>query len=133
MRYVQDNAERVDTVEADGAIRTSVLHTAETAYVWNAGNARVYEGKWGDFNADAAAMLPTYEDILSDSVVLLEAGRDDTVLEPCIRVVFEQQDYQCIYYISAATGLLQSASFYKNGQPDPTVFALPNGYSILEV
>lgn len=86
MRYVQGDAERVDAIEADGAIRSSFLHTNETVYSWDAGNNRVYEGKWGDFNGDAAAMLPTYEDILSDSAVLLEAGRDDTVLEPCIRV-----------------------------------------------
>jgi len=146
IRYVQNDAERVDTIEADGAVRSSLLHTNETVYAWDAGNSRVYEGKWGDFNKDAAAMLPTYEDILDDTIVLLEAGRDDTVLEPCIRVVFEKDDYQCIYYISAAAGLLQSASFYKNDRlvrqvtvterhiepPDPTVFALPNGHSILE-
>ena len=60
-------------------------------------------------------------------------------------VEFEQGGYRCVYYISAASGLLKTASFY-NGDtltrqvtvsnlqtdaPDEELFTLPNGTSVL--
>ena len=90
-------------------------------------------------------MLPTYEDVLDESISLIAAGRRDIDYEPCIMVEFEQDGYRCIYFVSAATGLLKKASFYSDGslarevvvsgvkteKPDEALFALPDGKNLL--
>lgn len=81
-------------------------------YAWNAGDSTAYQGKAGDFTDDAAAMLPTYEDVLADEVQLTAAGRQDINGDPCIAVTFEQDGYRCVYAVSTVSGLLAQASFY---------------------
>jgi len=144
-QYVQNGVERVDTTDASGNVRNTLLYAGETVYAWNRGESRLYEGKKGNFNDDAAAMLPTYEDVLDETVTLAEAERHDIDYEPCIRAAFDRDGYRCVYYISIATGLLKSASFYqegvvvrqvmvrdlRTGPPDEAVFTLPSGQSVL--
>ena len=90
-------------------------------------------------------MLPTYEDVLAQRLQLLDAGRQDVDYEPCIMVAFEQGGYRCVYYVSAATGLLKTASFYSGDEltrqvtvsnlqteaPGEILFSLPDGTSLL--
>jgi len=144
-QYIQGDAERVDTMDAYDSVKSTLLRVRNTAYSWNAGDFRAYKGIWGDFNGDAAAMLPTYEDVLGESIKLLEAERQDLEFEPCMRMVFELEGYKCEYHISLATGLLKSAAFRSGDKlvrevkvksldidkPDRDVFSLPTGENIL--
>lgn len=144
-RYTKRGMTRIDTLNASGSVQSTLLRGDENAYAWNAGENNAFEGKWGDFSDDAAAMLPTYEDVLGTDIQISDAGKQDVDFEPCIRVQFEQGGYRCVYYISAASGLLKTASFYsgdmlvrqvtvselKTEPPDEALFALPNGDSVL--
>lgn len=144
-RYARDGLVRTDTLSSTGAIQSTLLRDGETVYAWNAGDSTAYEGKWGEFTDDAAAMLPTYEDVLDESISLTAAGRRDIENEPCIMVEFEQDGYRCVYFVSAATGLLKKASFYSGGslvrevvvssvkteEPDKALFTLPDGKNLL--
>ena len=90
-------------------------------------------------------MLPTYEDVLAEEIELTSAGRRDIDGEPCIMVEYEQGGYRCVYFVSAATGLLKSASFYngetlvrevtvsglKTETPSEDLFTLPDGQDLL--
>lgn len=144
-QYMRDDLVRTDWLSEAGAIQSTLLRTGDTAYTWENGSTTFYEGTWGEFSDDAAAMLPTYEDVLDESIVLTSAGRQDIDNEPCIMVEFEQDGYRCAYYVSAASGLLKKASFYqgekmvrqvvvshfKTEQPDESLFILPNGQKLL--
>lgn len=144
-RYARGEAVRTDTLNASGAAESTLLRVKDTAYSWNAGERSYYKGAWGDFSDDGAAMLPTYEDVLQEGLKLLDAAKQDVDFEPCIRVSFEQGGYRCVYYISAASGLLKTASFYdgdtltrqvtvselQTDEPAETLFELPSGQSVL--
>lgn len=144
-RYVRDGLIRTDTLTETGSVRSSLIRRGDTIYSWNADNSAVFEGSAGNFSDDAAAMLPTYEDVLADGVVPLTAGRTTTDGEPCIVVSFELDGYRCAYSISASSGLLKSASFYSgdtltrsvtvsgmvNEAPDKAYFSLPGGKTLL--
>lgn len=144
-RYAYGSAVRTDTVTADDKVLSTLLRAGEDVYAWNEGDTEAYRGVWGNFTDDAAAMLPTYEDVLDDGVSVLSASRQDVENDPCIRIAFEQGGYRCIYDISAASGLLKNASFYygetlqrqvavtelKTDRPDQDVFTLPGGVSVL--
>lgn len=144
-QYVLGGAVRTDTLTSAGSVQSTLLRDGDTVYAWNVGENQAYQGLWGDFTDDAAAMLPTYEDVLAENVALTAAGRENIDYDPCIRVEFEQNGYRCVYHISAATGLLKQAAFYSGDTlarlvkvndlatdaPDDTYFKLPNGQSIL--
>lgn len=144
-RYAQDALVRTDTISETGAVQSTLVRDGETVYAWNAGDNAAYQGKWGDFTDDAAAMLPTYEDVLGEGIELISAGRQDLDFEPCIMVEFMQDGYRCVYYVSAATGLMKAASFYsgdtltrqvtvsnlQTGTLDESLFTLPDGTSLL--
>ncbi len=144
-QYVQGEAERIDTTDASGTVRSTMMRSGNTAYSWDAGDPEPYKGVWGDFSGDSAAMLPSYKDVLDENVALIEAERRDIDREPCMRTTFDLEGYRCEYYISLATGLLKSVSFHKGDklvrevkvktldieEPDDTVFILPDGQIIL--
>lgn len=144
-RYVYDTLVRTDMINDTGTLQSTLLRDGETAYAWSAGDTTAYKGQWGDFSDDAAAMLPTYEDVLSEGIELTSAGRRDIDGEPCIMVEYEQGGYRCVYFVSAATGLLKSASFYngdtlvrevtvsglKTETPSEDLFTLPDGQDLL--
>ncbi len=144
-QYIKGDTERVDTTDASNTVRSTLLRAGDTAYSWEAGDNRPYKGNWGDFSADTAAMLPTYEDVLDENITFTEAESVDIGHEPCVRVAFEQGGYNCEYYISLTTGLMRSASFrtgdklvrevkvkaLKTEEPDDGVFALPDGEIVL--
>lgn len=144
-QYMRDDVVRTDWMTEAGTVQSTLVRAGDTAYTWENGSTAFYEGTWGDFSDDAAAMLPTYEDVLDEGVVLSSAGRQDMDNEPCIMVEFEQQGYRCVYYVSAASGLLKKASFYdgetlarqvvvsnlKTETPDEALFTLPNGQKLL--
>ena len=145
IRYARNDAVRTDTVDAAGTVQSTLLRVDSVAYAWNAGERSFYKGSWGDFSEDAAAMLPTYEDVLEDGLAYTAAGKQEIDLEPCIYVEFEKNGYRCRYDISAVSGLLRAASFYegetlvrqvtvselKLEAPADELFQLPNGQSIL--
>ncbi len=145
-QYIKGDAERVDTTDASNTVRSTLLRVGDTAYSWEAGETHSYKGSWGDFSSDTAAMLPTYEDVLDASITFTKAERVDIGHEPCVMVTFEREGYNCEYYISLTTGLMQSASFrtrdklvrevkvkaLKTEEPDDAVFALPDGEIVLE-
>ena len=144
-QYVRENAVRTDTLSASGAVQSTLLRQGETAYAWDTGDNTPYQGSWGEFTNDAAAMLPTYEDTLDSAVTLTDAGREDVEGEPCVRAAFDRGGYRCVYYISAASGLLKTARFYsgdtltrevtvselKIEPPEEVLFRLPDGRSLL--
>lgn len=144
-QYMLDGMVRTDWLTEAGAVQSTLLRAGDTAYTWDNGSTTFYKGAWGDFSDDSAAMLPTYEDVLDESIALTSAGRQDIDNEPCIMVEFEQGGYRCVYYVSAASGLLKKASFYqgenltrqvvvsnfKTEQPDAELFTLPNGQKLL--
>ena len=144
-RYVRDGLVRTDTLNEVGGVQSTLLRDGEIAYAWNANAHTAYRGAWGDFSDDAAAMLPTYEDVLDEGVELLAAARQDVEYEPCVTVTFEQGGYRCVYAVSAATGLLKTASFYSGDTltrqvivaslqieaPDEALFTLPDETSLL--
>lgn len=144
-RYARDGVVRTDVLGSTGALQSTMLRDGDTIYAWDAGDTSAYQGQWGDFTDDAAAMLPTYEDVLDESITLMSAGRRDIDYEPCIMVEFEQGGYRCVYFVSAATGLLKEASFYagetlarhvavssmKTEAPDKSLFSLPDGKNLL--
>ncbi len=116
-QYIKGDAERVDTTDSLGEVQSTILKLEDKIYSWEPGNKEAYEGSWGDFSNDDAAMLPSYEDVLKDEITLSEAERKDLGQEPCVRVAFEDSGYVCEYYISLSTGLLKSAEYKKNGKP----------------
>lgn len=144
-RYVNSALVRTDMLSSAGMLQSTLLRDGEDAYAWNAGDTTAYHGKWGDFSDDAAAMLPTYEDVLDETVELTSAGRRDIDGEPCIMVEYTQGGYRCVYFVSAVTGLLKGASFYdaetlvrevtvsnlKTEAPDEAMFTLPDGQNLL--
>lgn len=144
-RYLRGNIVRTDVVNETGVVQSTLVRADDAAYAWDAGSTTVYQGAWGDFSDDAAAMLPTYEDVLGEDVVLSEAGRRDIDNEPCITATFSQGGYRCVYSVSAASGLLKEASFYtgetlvrqvkirdfRNETPDDALFLLPDGQKLL--
>lgn len=144
-RYAKGTLVRTDTLSGTGTLQSTLLRDGEIFYAWNPGDTTAYQGQWGDFSDDAAAMLPTYEDVLNEGVELTSAGRRDIDNEPCIMVEFEQGGYRCVYFVSAATGLLKTASFYdgetlvrevkvsslKTEAPDDKLFTLPDGKNLL--
>lgn len=144
-QYVRDEAMRIDTLSGDAEVLSTLLRANDAVYAWDRGETRFYKGVWGDFSGDAAAMMPSYEDVLSDTVAITAAARQDVDSEPCIRVEFDLEGMHCVYYISASSGLLKTASFYKGGvlvrqvtvselqteTPDASLFVLPNGVSVL--
>lgn len=144
-RYAKGTLVRTDTLSGTGTLQSTLLRDGEIFYAWNPGDTTAYQGQWGDFSDDTAAMLPTYEDVLNEGVELTSAGRRDIDNEPCIMVEFEQGGYRCVYFVSAATGLLKTASFYdgetlvrevkvsslKTEAPDDKLFTLPDGKNLL--
>ena len=145
-RYVRDNVMRTDTLGGDNQVQSTLIRVPDSkVYAWNAGDGTAYQGKAGDFTDDAAAMLPTYEDVLADEVQLTAAGRQDINGEPCIAVTFEQDGYRCVYAVSTVSGLLAQASFYDGDTltrkvtvselstetPDSELFTLPDGESVI--
>lgn len=144
-QYVKDGVVRTDTLDAEGKVQSSILRKKDVYYAWNAGDTKAYEGKWGDFSNDAAAMLPSYEDVLGEGIELVDAGRQEVDFDPSIFVEFHQAGYRCVYVVSAASGLLKSASFYNNDTlvrqvtvselkyeaPEDAVFTLPDEGIIL--
>ena len=76
-RYVRDGLIRTDTLTETGSVRSSLMRRGDTIYSWNADNSAVFEGSAGNFSDDAAAMLPTYEDVLADGVVPLHGRTHD--------------------------------------------------------
>ena len=145
-RYVRDNVMRTDTLGSDNQVQSTLIRVPDSkVYAWNAGDSTAYQGKAGDFTDDAAAMLPTYEDVLADEVQLTAAGRQDINGEPCIAVTFEQDGYRCVYAVSTVSGLLAQASFYDGDTltrkvtvselstetPDSELFTLPDGESVI--
>ena len=145
-RYVRDNVMRTDTLGSDNQVQSTLIRVPDSkVYAWNAGDSTAYQGKAGDFTDDAAAMLPTYEDVLADEVQLTAAGRQDINGEPCIAVTFEQDGYHCVYAVSTVSGLLAQASFYDGDTltrkvtvselstetPDRELFTLPDGESVI--
>ena len=74
-RYVRDNVMRTDTLGSDNQVQSTLIRVPDSkVYAWNAGDSIAYQGKAGDFTDDAAAMLPTYEDVLADEVQLTAPG-----------------------------------------------------------
>lgn len=144
-QYMRDNIVRTDRLSESGSVQSTLMHAGDIAYTWENGSTTFYQGTWGDFSDDAAAMLPTYEDVLDENIILSSAGRQNIDNEPCIMVEFEQNGYRCVYYVSAASGLLKKASFYhgdvlvrqvtvsnlKTELPDEELFILPNGQRLL--
>lgn len=144
-RYARGTLVRTDMLSSTGTLQSTLLRDGDTAYAWGAGDTSAYQGQWGDFSDDAAAMLPTYEDVLDEAVELTSAGRRDIDGEPCIMVEYEQGGYRCVYFVSAATGLLKTASFYqgetlvrevtvsglKTEAPGEDLFTLPDGQALL--
>ena len=144
-RYARATLVRTDMLSSTGTLQSTLLRDGDTAYAWGAGDTSAYQGQWGDFSDDAAAMLPTYEDVLDEAVELTSAGRRDIDGEPCIMVEYEQGGYRCVYFVSAATGLLKTASFYqgetlvrevtvsglKTEAPGEDLFTLPDGQALL--
>lgn len=144
-RYARGTLVRTDMLSSTGTLQSTLLRDGDTAYAWGAGDTSAYQGQWGDFSDDAAAMLPTYEDVLDEEVELTSAGRRDIDGEPCIMVEYEQGGYRCVYFVSAATGLLKTASFYqgetlvrevtvsglKTEAPGEDLFTLPDGQALL--
>ncbi len=144
-RYARDDAVRTDTLGEGDAVTRTLLRAGDRMYAWDAGDSEAYAGAWGDFSDDAAAMLPTYEDVLAEGVALTDAGRQDIDYEPCIMAAFERDGYRCVYFVSAASGLLRAASFYRGETltrrvevsdlqtelPDEGLFTLPDGQSVL--
>lgn len=144
-RYARGTLVRTDMLSNTGTLQSTLLRDGDTAYAWGAGDTSAYQGQWGDFSDDAAAMLPTYEDVLDEAVELTSAGRRDIDGEPCIMVEYEQGGYRCVYFVSAATGLLKTASFYqgetlvrevtvsglKTEAPGEDLFTLPDGQALL--
>lgn len=144
-RYARGTLVRTDMLSSTGTLQSTLLRDGDTAYAWGAGDTSAYQGQWGDFSDDAAAMLPTYEDVLDEAVELTSAGRRDIDGEPCIMVEYEQGGYRYVYFVSAATGLLKTASFYqgetlvrevtvsglKTEAPGEDLFTLPDGQALL--
>ena len=131
-RYVRNNVMRTDTLGSDNQVQSTLIRVPDSkVYAWNAGDSTAYQGKAGDFTDDAAAMLPTYEDVLADEVQLTAAGRQD--------------GYRCVYAVSTVSGLLAQASFYDGDTltrkvtvselstetPDSELFTLPDGESVI--
>ena len=145
-RYALAGVTRTDTLNADGTVQSTLIRKGEAVYAWNAGDSRAYQGAAGDFSDDAAAMLPTWEDVLAEDVVLTEAKTENLGYEPCITVTFERDGYRCVYAVSTVTGLLRQAAFYDGDTlarkvavsevdttpPDIQTFALPDGTNTID-
>ena len=65
-RYARDDAVRTDTLGEGDTVTRTLLRAGDRMYAWDAGDSEAYAGAWGDFSDDAAAMLPTYEDVLAE-------------------------------------------------------------------
>lgn len=146
-QYVRGNTVRIDMVSAVGSIQSTLLRKGTRFYAWMPGDGTPYEGRWGEFNDDAAAMLPTYEELLSGQpeIEILSANSTMIENEPYIQVEAKQAGYRFVYAISTVTGLLQQAAYYDETDtlrrlvqiteldttpPADTIFMLPDGTQI---
>ena len=144
-RYARSGLLCTETVNSEDQVQSTLLSTPDgRLYAWNAGEGTAYEGRTGAFSDDAAAMLPTYEDVLDEDVELTDAGKQTLDGEPCITVTFDREGYRCVYAVSTVSGLLKQAAFYSGDTltrkvtvseirieiPDGAKFLLPDGSSV---
>lgn len=137
---------RTDTLGSDNQVQSTLIRVPDSkVYAWNAGDSTAYQGKAGDFTDDAAAMLPTYEDVLADEVQLTAAGRQVLTVNRVLPLRLSRTGYRCVYAVSTVSGLLAQASFYDGDTltrkvtvselstetPDSELFTLPDGESVI--
>lgn len=134
---------RTDELSASGGILRSIIRSGNNIYAWQTGSNTYYKGVVGSFSDDEAAMIPTYETVVSrPKATLSEVGMENIDYEPCIVVSAKDDDsYHSVYYISTVTGLLKRVDIFEGEhlirqcemtsistvESDTLVFTLPNG------
>lgn len=146
-QYVKDGFSRINYLGNGTGIQFCSVFGESGYYSWKYGSSTYYYTKDQHWKADTYAMLPTYEDVLKlDSKEITEAKLINIHYKPCIEVSSQKdKEYSYTYIISAETGLLVQANYYKNGEkirqvtlsefsddtPDDSYFQLPNGTLVL--
>ena len=144
--YVLGDCSRVDTLtDGSESSESYVIFTSSVVYMPLGGQDQPIER--GAFTSDAAASMPTYEDVLSLSEkVIAGAGYTRKNSRPCVWVQ-TQDEYDIEYWIDLESGLLIAAEARQNGlqawsfeqteltlgAPDRELFLLPSGADALSV
>lgn len=146
LQYFKQDACRTDELNESGNVQRTTLRKGAQMYAWESGSNSYYAGKVGDFTDQDAAMLLSYETVLSLEPDQITATKlINLAYEPCIRVDTTQGAYRCIYYVSTISGLLVRADILKGDAmvrqclisslsttaPADSFFHLPNGTSVL--
>jgi len=144
-RYTKGKLSRVDLLSSNQSQSMHYLYTDNKVYVWREGSRTYYSALKGDFEADDAQMLMTYEDIINandDDIVSASLTTHENT--PCIyaEIKSPRTGYVERYWVSTTNGLLlHGQTLDKNGsivfsttatqteikeQPDE-LFILPDG------
>lgn len=147
-QYIKNGACRTDELSSTGAVVRSAIRYEDKTYLWENGDTRYTLVQSGTFTEDAAAMLPTYETVISlPREQILEAGLTNIDYKPCIYVKTTEADFSVTYYISTISGLLTqmellqgetlirrcTLSSVMTNAPADSFFVLPGGTSVFEV
>ena len=120
----------------------NILIRGQEEWLWYTGAHGVWHGAARPGDADAWQTIPTYEDILRlDPASISDAGYRDFNGEGCVfvRSTGGALDYESLYYISTASGLLMGAEIYDGSflvytmrssapdisTPDESLFSVP--------
>ncbi len=145
-QYVKNGYSRVDDYGSGTGIESCSIFGNSGYYTWKYGSYVYHHATQPQGRADMLAMLPTYEEVLDlDPEEITDARIENLNYEPCIRVSAKKNDqYSYTYVVSAETGLLSQAIYYKNGEKirevttsefsedvlDDSYFELPDGTSV---
>lgn len=145
-KWVKGNLSRVDifSSRSEQTPSSHYIYSPDYVYVWRPGDTTYYRTARGDFNADDAQMLMSYEDILDatdESIITAQNTMYDGAL--CIYTEVKNPDsgYTERYWVSTATGLLLfgqtlnkdgsvvytiTATHIDVSSQDSSIFALPD-------
>ena len=110
-KWVRGNLSRVDVISSvtSQSVSSHYLYSPDSVYIWRPGEKTYYKAARGDFDADDAQMLMSYEDILNasdESIVTAQNTLYDGNLCIYTEVRSIESGYTERYWVSATTGLL---------------------------
>ncbi len=142
--WVKHGYTKTETLGQNNAVTSAAIHGGGLYYYWLPSGSSVYRSSANDLDADNAAGIPTYEDILSapaESINSAEVVAIDGKQFISVSVIDDAIGAVNNYIVSVENGLLQEFTQTSNAKtvytmkmtafnpaaPDDSIFILPDG------